>query len=80
MRQETNVDEALVSIEADDSSLRHLNLNNHSDLTPDVFTRLFEALADNTRLRKLELANVKLGDSEVEVGVCVFFDDGDWSC
>ena len=67
VRQETNIDEALVFIEADDSSLRHLNLNNHNDLTPDVFTRLFEALADNTRLRKLELANVKLGDSEARV-------------
>ena len=66
-RQETNVDEALVAIEEDDSSLRHLNLTNHNDLTPDVITRLFEALADNTRLRKLELANLKLGDAEAEV-------------
>lgn len=68
MRQEINIPEALVFIQKDDSSLRHLNLNNHSDLTPDVLSQLFEALADNTRLRKLELANVKLGDTEAEVG------------
>lgn len=67
LSQQTNILEALVSIEGDDSSLRHLNLNNHADLTSDIFTRLFEALEDNTRLRKLELANLKLGDTDTEV-------------
>ena len=54
-----------------DPTLRQVNLNNQEKLSADRIEELVEALRHNTKLKSLEMANTRFGDSDSEV--CVVY-------
>lgn len=50
-----------------DPTLRQVNLNNHEKLSADRIEELVEALRHNTKLKSLEMANTRFGDSDSEL-------------
>ncbi|CAG0918646.1 unnamed protein product [Notodromas monacha] len=64
----TDVEDSIRRLANDDSSLRDLNWNNIKGVSSEQFRRLFAALATNTRLEMLSLANTDLTDRTTRHG------------
>ncbi|CDS41704.1 tropomodulin [Echinococcus multilocularis] len=62
----TDVEESIKKLAADDASLTVLNLNNIKCLGPEVVSRLFTALGENTKLHELHMAGTNLTSAMVE--------------
>ncbi|XP_063906712.1 tropomodulin isoform X1 [Zophobas morio] len=62
----TDPDESIKKVQDDDPKYIDLNWNNIKNISDEKFDSLFEALANNTHLETLSLANVGLTDRGVE--------------
>ena len=64
------MDETIASVLADNPSVTEVNLNNVSKVTSENLDQLIEALASNTHIAKVQLANTRLKDSHALVSYC----------
>ncbi|KAJ8958217.1 hypothetical protein NQ318_017358, partial [Aromia moschata] len=62
----TDPDETIKKVQDDESKFIDLNWNNIKNISDEKFDNLFEALANNTHLETLSLANSGLTDKQVE--------------
>ena len=62
-----DVEETIASILADNPSVTEVNLNNVSKVTSEHLDQLIEALAANTHISKVQLANTRVKDCHAMV-------------
>lgn len=60
---DTDVDDSIKKLEANDSDLTTLNLNNIKNISLEKLNKIFEALEKNTNLKTLNMSNVDMPDS-----------------
>ncbi|XP_076043271.1 tropomodulin isoform X3 [Oratosquilla oratoria] len=63
---DTDPEESIKKLKADDTNCKELNFNNINGISDDQFRRLFEALEGNTKLETLSMANVGLSDRHLD--------------
>lgn len=65
--QETDIDDAIDSLQSNSPTLRELNLNNHTRADAEVISELLEALSGNTHLKKLSMANIRFSEDHAKM-------------